>query len=541
MKYLQRFKELLHASLKSRDTEEWLDVYFTRPIGLLFALLWNRLGIHPNVITMLSIVLGVAGGVMFYFSDLTHTLLGILLLMLANFCDSTDGQMARLSGKKTLIGRMLDGLSSDLWFAAVYIAIAQRLFFQPMPVLGFQWGAVAWLLVLVAGIKCHAKQSALADYYRQIHLYVLLGKSGSELDRSSAQKKLVQEKTGLLERIFYWNYTNYCSAQEKRTPEFQQLYQRMHSTAPAPDKLPSAWRDEFLAGSRPLMKYTNLLTFNARAITLYLSALLDCIWLYPLIEMTAFELLYRHMRQQHEQLCRKMQEALQPIKAIAFDYGATLDTAGVHWAHIIYAAYRKAGLSVSEEVFREAYVQAERRLGSEAIIQPSNTFRQTLIQKITLQFALLHLEDETEAFQQIVDDCYEQAQQQTTKNREVLQKLEGRYRLALVSNFYGNILTVLEEFYMKRYFDVVIESATEGIRKPNPELYRLAAERLKVDPQQLLVVGDSFEKDIRPAATLGCKTVWLEGRAWKPETIERTLPTQIINQLNELFLLDEIQ
>ena len=113
---MSNFKALLQASFKSNDTEEWLDVHFTRPIGLVFALLWNRLNVHPNAITILSIFLGATAGCMFYYTDLQHNLIGMVLLMLANFCDSTDGQMARLSGKKTLIGRMLDGFSGDVWF-----------------------------------------------------------------------------------------------------------------------------------------------------------------------------------------------------------------------------------------------------------------------------------------------------------------------------------------------------------------------------------------------------------------------------------------
>ena len=124
---MNRFQELLRASLKSKDTEEWLDVYFTRPIGLVFALLWNRLGIHPNVITILSIFLGMAAGYMFYFTDLRHNLLGVMFLMLANFCDSTDGQMARLTAKKTLLGRVLDGFSGDVWFFCIYFALCLRM------------------------------------------------------------------------------------------------------------------------------------------------------------------------------------------------------------------------------------------------------------------------------------------------------------------------------------------------------------------------------------------------------------------------------
>ncbi len=102
------FNEMLKASFKSQDTEEWLDVHFTRPIGLVFALMWKKLGVHPNVITVISIFLGLGAGWMFYYTDTPHNLMGVILLMFANFCDSTDGQLARLTGQKTLGGRVLD-------------------------------------------------------------------------------------------------------------------------------------------------------------------------------------------------------------------------------------------------------------------------------------------------------------------------------------------------------------------------------------------------------------------------------------------------
>ena len=169
------FKELLKLSFKSEDTEEWLDVHFTRPIGLAFALLWNKFDIHPNVITILSIFLGVGAGWMFHYTDLWSNVAGVLLLMFANFCDSTDGQMARLTGKKTLIGRMLDGFSGDVWFFAIYIGIVVRLWNQNIPFTNIHWGFWGFLLCAVAGFGFHSKQSSLADYYRQIHLYFLLG------------------------------------------------------------------------------------------------------------------------------------------------------------------------------------------------------------------------------------------------------------------------------------------------------------------------------------------------------------------------------
>lgn len=294
--------------MKSEDTEEWLDVYFTRPIGLAFALFWNRFNVHPNVITILSIFLGVGAGWMFHYSDLCSNFCGMLLLMFANFCDSTDGQMARLTGKKTLIGRMLDGFSGDLWFLSIYIAFVVRLWNQPMPWLDDKWGI--WILFLgaVAGFLSHSPQASLADYYRQVHLYFLLGEEGSELDNYLQQRRHYESlpKSDWLGRVFFFNYANYCKSQEKRTPLFQKFLNRWKSLS-QPNE---AVRQEFLTGSRPLMKYCNMLSFNLRAICLYLSALLDSPWVYFVIELTLFNIMYVYMHRTHERLSLRLTEKL---------------------------------------------------------------------------------------------------------------------------------------------------------------------------------------------------------------------------------------
>lgn len=102
-------KKGLQSTFKSMDTEEFLDIYFNRPIGYAWALFFKRLKVHPNVVTILSIILGVAAAFMFYYPDMVHTVVGILLLMWANHYDSADGQLARMTGQKTRWGRMLDG------------------------------------------------------------------------------------------------------------------------------------------------------------------------------------------------------------------------------------------------------------------------------------------------------------------------------------------------------------------------------------------------------------------------------------------------
>lgn len=299
------FKELLKLSFKSEDTEEWLDVHFTRPIGLAFALLWNKFNIHPNVITIVSIFLGMGAGWMFHYTDLWSNVCGVVLLMFANFCDSTDGQMARMTGKKTLIGRMLDGFAGDVWFFCIYLAIVFRLWNQNIPFTDIPWGIWGFVLCAFTGFIIHSPQSTLSDYYRQIHLFFLLGKDGSELDNYHQQRAIYESlpKSDILSRVFYYNYANYCKSQEKQTPEFQRFFARWKSDATFQTE---TIRQKLLTGSRPLMKYTNLLTFNARAITIYVTCLLNIPWLYPLMELTVFQAMYMYMHHTHEKLCASL-------------------------------------------------------------------------------------------------------------------------------------------------------------------------------------------------------------------------------------------
>lgn len=302
------FKQMLQASMKSKDTEEWLDVYFTRPIGLVFTLLWRRLGVHPTVITVLGMALGAAAGWMFWHTELEYNIWGIVLMMFSNFCDSTDGQLARLTGKKTLVGRVLDGFSADVTFFCVYFALAVRMMGENIPGLDSHWGIWIWVMAFMAGIMSHSPQCLLSDYYRQIHLFFLKGKEGSELDKSEEQWKIYRslEKGQLFFRAFYYNYAKYCATQERRTPYFQRLMQEAVNRYGEPLKMPAPLKEELLAGSRPLMKYTNLLTFNMRAIALYIACIIDMPWLYMLFEITVMNMMYIYMHHEHEKLCKNL-------------------------------------------------------------------------------------------------------------------------------------------------------------------------------------------------------------------------------------------
>ena len=194
-----------------------------------------------------------------------------------------------------------------------------------------------------------------------------------------------------------------------------------------------------------------------------------------------------------------------------FDYGGTLDTGGQHWGQVLWHAYERHRVPVSEAQFREAYVYAERTLGRNPIIRPDFTFRQTLETKLRLQLEYLGIRNE-KFRQTILDDLYERTKAMTAQSREVLLQLkELGLPMVLVSNFYGNIHTVLHEFGFDGLFFKVIESAVVGIRKPDPRIFLLGVEALGLKPEEVTVVGDSLDKDIIPAHEVGCQTIWLRG------------------------------
>ena len=210
------------------------------------------------------------------------------------------------------------------------------------------------------------------------------------------------------------------------------------------------------------------------------------------------------------------------IKGVIFDYGGTIDNCGDHWAVIIREAYDNAGIPYGDlDTFCKAYVYAERELAKTRHILPEHTFADLMLIKARIELEeLVRLGAPIEASaiethaQAIADYCDKHARQCIDAARPTLDYLVARYPMVLVSNFYGNIESVLKEYDLLHYFPTIIESAVVGVRKPDPAIFALGVEALGLRPEDVLVVGDSLSKDIAPAKSLGCATAWIEGRGW---------------------------
>lgn len=228
------------------------------------------------------------------------------------------------------------------------------------------------------------------------------------------------------------------------------------------------------------------------------------------------------------------------IKGIIFDYGGTIDTNGIHWGEFIWEEYRKAGIDITREKYRETYVHGERFLAKNPVIEPTDTFHTLLRKKLAIHFDYLRdTQPETEFKEskavEIADACYKNVENTLKTACKVIEELSIRYPIVLVTNFYGNMPTVLKEFNLSGYFKEIVESSVVGLRKPDPALFALGVEALGLKPQEIVVIGDSYRKDIYPASTLGCRTIWLKDICWEEEpVVEGNEATFITNSIEHI-------
>ncbi len=324
--------EKYRATLKSAETEDWLDLHVIRPLCYYCAVGFAKFDIHPNTVTILSMFVGAASAVFFgcgsfYYggtTGLAYNILAVVMLMVADILDCTDGQLARMTGKKSRIGRILDGVAGFTWFFPIYVAMTWR-FYQHHD-LEFQWlgientelntlvaTAVVLVLAILSGVYGIAGQQRLADYYIQVHLFFLKGEKGSELDNSVRQREIYEQMpkdAPLYERLFQHSYIGYTEKQEQATPQFQRLMARLRQTYGSTDNIPQSFRDDFRRRSLPVIFWNGLLTFNFREFWLFLFCLLDLPACHFVFEIVAMGLLYKYVNHRHETFCRQLADRL---------------------------------------------------------------------------------------------------------------------------------------------------------------------------------------------------------------------------------------
>lgn len=212
----------MYAS-KGPVVEEWADRVFFGPAGWRIATALMPTRVSPDAVTFASLVLGVVAGHLLWYTNAWINLAGVGLFIWSDILDSADGQLARLRGTSTRLGRILDGLADSARFLSLYLHLAARLYMT-----GWGWSGIALGL---GGLFSHAYQAAAVDFIRHAYLYFAVGK-GSELEVGS------EDYSG----IAGWLYRDYLRRQSWLFPRTTELA-RTFAGRTIPEGLSRTWAE----------------------------------------------------------------------------------------------------------------------------------------------------------------------------------------------------------------------------------------------------------------------------------------------------------
>lgn len=229
------------------------------------------------------------------------------------------------------------------------------------------------------------------------------------------------------------------------------------------------------------------------------------------------------------------------IKAVAFDFGGTLDSPFLHWMDIyLYLYTTKLNLPLTRENFRDSYVYAEQMMERLQLVQSSHSLQETQKFKTDLQFS--HLiekgvladtpENRNELPLKAAVLSTEYSSEYVAASRNVLAELQKKYVLLLVSNYYGNVSKIAGDLEIASFFKSITDSTIAGVRKPDPALWKLAIEGAGFNPEEVLIVGDSMKNDILPGISLGCQVV-----LGCPDSKEKPEGITYVTELRQLLSL----
>lgn len=117
---------------------------------------------------------------------------------------------------------------------------------------------------------------------------------------------------------------------------------------------------------------------------------------------------------------------------------------------------------------------------------------------------------------------------------ETLETLQQKgYRLGIISNNDGSCKEKCEGLGIDGYFEVIVDSTLEGVRKPSPRIFAIALERMGITPEEAAHVGDMYGSDVLGARDAGMAPVWYNLR--KCEAFDSYRPDHEVERLNHVL------
>lgn len=197
-------------------------------------------------------------------------------------------------------------------------------------------------------------------------------------------------------------------------------------------------------------------------------------------------------------------------QTVLFDFGGTLDSDGVAWKERVHRHYRDEGLAMGEEEFARLFYAADDPLvGTIGRSADLGTTVAALMENLEAGFGRRGATTDRARASRAAARFMAEAAAAFTRNRPVLEKLAQRYRLGIVSNFYGNLEAVCVGAGLSPYFGAMADSHCVGVEKPDPAIFQAALSPLNGSPETTLFVGDSLRRDREGARRTGIDFVWI--------------------------------
>jgi phosphatidylglycerophosphate synthase len=261
----------IESTYKARDVEGALDLLFYRPIGFRIARVCSRTSISPDQVTLLATICGVVAGHFYYYEALRLNVIGMALHVAANLFDNVDGQLARLTNRRSEQGRVIDGIGDNIVFASIYVHLCLRI--------GSPW---IWAVALAAGI-CHSMQSAAAEFCRDAYLKFATDRDVT-LFSSRHLRARAAESSGA-RKFLLLLHANYVAQQELALRGLARLRDEVVRVTPA-------FREAYREAHRSLVRHARLLGTSTRMFVLFVALLLRRPSWYFIAELTLLNVIF---------------------------------------------------------------------------------------------------------------------------------------------------------------------------------------------------------------------------------------------------------
>jgi len=251
------------------ETEEFTNLHFIHPISRWLVSRLSGTKITPNMVSLTGMMFGILAGISYYHYQSRYMVFaGFGAMIIWHILDGADGQLARLTGSHSELGKILDGFCDYITFISVYIGVG----------LGLSWqgGAGIWGVILFAGVL-HAIQSSAYEMQRGEYDFWGHGREGA---KPPEIRQMIADLEGksFLSAMLNQPYIGYIRMQRRFSgisPELQHtLKDSLKNHPDKADDIRALYREIFA----PSVRSWSIMCANYRTIAIFIT----CLAGYPL-------------------------------------------------------------------------------------------------------------------------------------------------------------------------------------------------------------------------------------------------------------------